>query len=93
MPWATTKKDEVLDMLKEERKLCPAPYAVRIYQPIIAPHGKFITEYEFESIEEMTSWWRQRWAGVPEDVQKDWDERMNPITDTDMSFEVWGLVD
>ena len=93
VPWMTTKSDDVLDLLKEVRELFPAPHAVRIYRPRFAQYGKYIVEHEFESMEAMQRWIAQFLAEVPQDVWKDWNERMDLITETDQSIEVWELVE
>ena len=93
VPWIAMKRGEVLALLKEERELFPAPHAVRIYRPTIAPGGKYVVEHEFESMEEMQSWFAQRRAEVPKDVMKDLDQRRASSTDTDTSVEIWELVE
>jgi hypothetical protein len=90
VPWITTKGDELLDLLKEFRDLFPGPHATRIYRPMLAQHGKFIVEHEFESMRELGDWIDEVWSKVP---AKDFWEKYDVVTETDQSFEIWRLVD
>jgi hypothetical protein len=88
------KDAELRELLREGRKLFPAPHALRIYAPMVSEGGKMVVEYEFESMEEMISIGHQWWSNPEtEDARKDWFGRIPSVTRAGGGSEIWGLVD